>query len=89
MVQAIFTLISALLTELDNHAYEFGSKGADSVAKFIQGIADNMQNIINAGADLIVNFLEGIGNNAGRIIDKAVWTILKFLEGVRDALNNY
>lgn len=89
VVQAIFTLISALLTELDNHAYEFGSKGADSVAKFIQGIADNMQNIINAGADLIVNFLNGIGNNAGRIIDKAVWTILKFLEGVRDAINNY
>lgn len=89
VVEAMFTLISALLTELDNHAYEFGYKGADSVAKFIQGIADNMQNIINAGADLIVNFLDGIGNNAGRIIDKAVWTILKFLEGVRDAINNY
>ena len=89
VVEAIFTLISALLTEIDNHAYEFGYKGADSVAKFIQGIADNMQNIINAGADLIVNFLDGIGNNAGRIIDKAVWTILKFLEGVRDAINNY
>lgn len=89
VVAAIFTLISALLTEIDNHAYEFGYKGADSVAKYIQGIADNMQNIINAGADLIVNFLDGIGNNAGRIIDKAVWTILKFLEGVRDAINNY
>ena len=89
VVEAIFTLISALLTEIDNHAYEFGSKGANSVAKFIQGIADNMQNIINAGADLIVNFLDGIGNNAGRIIDKAVWTILKFLEGIRDATNNY
>lgn len=89
VVEAIFTLISALLTEIDNHAYEFGYKGADSVAKYIQGIADNMQNIINAGADLIVNFLDGIGNNAGRIIDKAVWTILKFLEGVRDAINNY
>ena len=89
VVEAIFTLISALLTEIDNHAYEFGYKGANSVAKFIQGIADNMQSIINAGADLIVNFLDGIGNNAGRIIDKAVWTILKFLEGVRDAINNY
>lgn len=89
VVEAIFTLISALLTEIDNHAYEFGYKGADSVAKYIQGIADNMQNIVNAGADLIVNFLDGIGNNAGRIIDKAVWTILKFLEGVRDAINNY
>ena len=89
VVEAMFTLISALLTELDNHAYEFGAKGADTVAKYIQGVADNMQNIINAGADLIVNFLDGIGNNAGRIIDKAVWTILKFLEGVRDAINNY
>ena len=89
VVEAIFTLISALLTEIDNHAYEFGYKGADSVAKYIQGIADNMQNIINAGADLVVNFLDGIGNNAGRIIDKAVWTILKFLEGIRDAINNY
>lgn len=89
VVSAIFTLISAILTEMDNHAYEYGAKGADTVAKFIQGIADNMQNIINAGADLIVNFLDGIGNNAGRIIDKAVWTILKFLEGVRDAINNY
>ena len=89
VVEAIFTLISALLTEIDNHAYEFGYKGADSVAKYIQGIADNMQKIVNAGADLIVNFLDGIGNNAGRIIDKAVWTILKFLEGVRDAINNY
>lgn len=89
VVSAIFTLISAILTEMDNHAYEYGSKGADTVAKFIQGIADNMQSIINAGADLIVNFLDGIGNNAGRIIDKAVWTILKFLEGVRDAINNY
>ena len=89
VVSAIFTLISAILTEMDNHAYEYGTKGADTVAKFIQGIADNMQNIINAGSDLIVNFLDGIGNNAGRIIDKAVWTILKFLEGVRDAINNY
>ena len=89
VVSAIFTLISAILTEMDNHAYEYGSKGADTVAKFIQGIADNMQSIVNAGADLIVNFLDGIGNNAGRIIDKAVWTILKFLEGVRDAINNY
>nr|DAR90103.1 MAG TPA: tail tape measure [Caudoviricetes sp.] len=89
VVEAMFKLISALLTELDNHAYEFGYKGADTVAKYIQGVADNMQNIINAGADLIVNFLDGIGNNAGRIIDKAVWTILKFLEGVRDAINNY
>lgn len=89
VVKAMFTLISALLTELDNHAYEFGYKGADTVAKYIQGVADNMQNIINAGANLIVNFLDGIGNNAGRIIDKAVWTILKFLEGVRDAINNY
>nr|DAX63517.1 MAG TPA: tail tape measure [Caudoviricetes sp.] len=89
VVEAMFTLISALLTELDNHAYEFGYKGADTVAKYIQGVADNMQNIINAGADLIVNFLDGIGNNAGRIIDKAVWTILKFLEGIRDAINNY
>ena len=89
VVEAIFTLISALLTEIDNHAYEFGFKGADSVAKYIQGIADNMQNIINAGADLVINFLDGIGNNAGRIIDKAAWTILKFLEGVRDAINNY
>jgi hypothetical protein len=89
VVSAIFTLISAILTEMDNHAYEYGAKGADTVAKFIQGIADNMQNIVNAGADLIINFLDGIGNNAGRIIDKAVWTILKFLEGVRDAINNY
>ena len=89
VVSAIFTLISAILTEMDNHAYEYGAKGADTVAKFIQGIADNMQSIVNAGADLIVNFLDGIGNNAGRIIDKAVWTVLKFLEGVRDAINNY
>ena len=89
VVSAIFTLISAILTEMDNHAYEYGSKGADTVAKFIQGIADNMQSIINAGADLVINFLDGIGNNAGRIIDKAAWTILKFLEGVRDAINNY
>ena len=89
VVSAIFTLISAILTEMDNHAYEYGAKGADTVAKFIQGIADNMQSIINAGADLVINFLDGIGNNAGRIIDKAAWTILKFLEGVRDAINNY
>ena len=89
VVSAIFTLISAILTEMDNHAYEYGAKGADTVAKFIQGIADNMQSIVNAGADLVINFLDGIGNNAGRIIDKAVWTILKFLEGVRDAINNY
>ena len=89
VVSAIFTLISAILTEMDNHAYEYGAKGADTVAKFIQGIADNMQSIINAGADLVINFLDGIGNNAGRIIDKAAWTILKFLEGIRDAINNY
>ena len=89
VVSAIFTLISAILTEMDNHAYEYGTRGATTVAKFIQGIADNMQSIINAGADLVINFLDGIGNNAGRIIDKAAWTILKFLEGVRDAINNY
>jgi len=89
VVSAIFTLISAILTEMDNHAYEYGTRGATTVAKFIQGIADNMQSIINAGADLVINFLDGIGNNAGRIIDKAAWTILKFLEGIRDAINNY
>ena len=89
LVAVMFEWISAMLTELDNHAYEFGYKGADTVAKFIQGIADNMGNIIDAGTNLAINFLDGIGRNAGRIIDKAAWTVLKFLEGLRDAINNY
>ena len=89
VVAMMFNLISAMLTEWDNHAYEFGYKGADAIAKFIQGIADNMGKIIDAAADLIINFLDGIGRNAGRIVDKAAWTILKFLEGVRDAIVKY
>ena len=89
LVAVMFEWISAMLTELDNHAYEFGYKGADTVAKFIQGVADNMGNIIDAGTNLAINFLDGIGRNAGRIIDKAAWTVLKFLEGLRDAINKY
>ena len=89
IVQMLFILISAMLTELGNHAYEFGSKGAEILADFLQGIADNMGKVIDSATNLIINFLDGIGNNAGRIIDKAAWTILKFLEGVRDAITKY
>ena len=89
IVQMLFILISAMLTELGNHAYEFGSKGAEILADFLQGIADNMGKVIDSATNLIINFLDGIGNNAGRIIDKAAWTILKFLEGVRDAIVKY
>ena len=89
LVAVMFEWISAMLTEWDNHAYEFGYKGADAIAKFVQGVADNMGNIIDAGTNLAINFLDGIGRNAGRIIDKAAWTVLKFLEGLRDAINKY
>lgn len=89
IVASLFILIQAMLTELANHAYEFGEKGATILANFLNGIADNIGKVIDAATNVIVNFLDGIGRNAGRIIDKAAWTILKFLEGVRDAINKY
>lgn len=89
IVEMLFILISAMLTELGNHAYEFGSKGAQILADFLQGIADNIGKVVDSATNLIINFLDGIGNNAGRIIDKGMWTILKFLEGIRDAIVKY
>lgn len=89
IVASLFILIQAMLTELANHAYEFGEKGATILANFLNGIADNIGKVIDAATNVIVNFLDGIARNGPKIIDKGMWTVLKLLEGVRDAINKY
>ena len=89
IVASLFILIQAMLTELANHAYEFGEKGATILANFLNGIADNIGKVIDAATNVIMNFLDGIARNGPKIIDKGMWTVLKLLEGVRDAINKY
>lgn len=89
IVATLFILIQAMLTELANHAYEFGEKGATILANFLNGIADNIGKVIDAATNVILNFLDGIARNGPKIIDKGMWTVLKLLEGVRDAINKY
>jgi tape measure domain len=89
VVNALFVLIQAMLTELDNHAYEFGQKAADALAKFIEGVSSKLPDIISAGTDLIVNFINGIGNAIPRILDAAANMILKFLEGIANTIRKY
>ena len=89
IVAMLFILIQAMLTELANHAYEFGEKGATILANFLNGIADNIGKVIDAATNVILNFLDGIARNGPKIIDKGMWTVLKLLEGVRDAINKY
>lgn len=89
IVASLFILIQAMLTELSNHAYEFGEKGATILANFLNGIADNIGKVIDAATNVILNFLDGIARNGPKIIDKGMWTVLKLLEGVRDAINKY
>ena len=48
IVATLFILIQAMLTELANHAYEFGEKGATILANFLNGIADNIGKVIDA-----------------------------------------
>lgn len=89
IVATLFILIQAMLTELANHAYEFGEKGATILANFLNGIADNIGKVIDAATNVILNFLDGIARNGPKIVDKGMWTVLKLLEGVRDAINKY
>lgn len=89
IVATLFILIQAMLTELANHAYEFGEKGATILANFLNGIADNIGKVIDAATNVILNFLDGIARNGPKIIDKGMWTVLQLLEGVRDAINKY
>ena len=89
VVAALFILIQALLTELSNHAYEFGSKGAEILANFLNGIANNIGKVIDAATNVIINFLDGIARNGPKIIDKGMWTVLQLLRGVRDAITKY
>lgn len=89
IVASLFILIQAMLTELANHAYEFGEKGATILANFLNGIADNIGKVVDAATNVILNFLDGIARNGPKIIDKGMWTVLKLLEGVRDAINKY
>lgn len=89
VVHALFVLIQALMTEIDSHAEEFGEKAAGSIAKFIQGIANKLPDVIDAGTNLIIAFLDGIGNSFPKILDKAGETIIKFLDGIEQAITKY
>ena len=89
VVAALFILIQALLNELSNHAYEFGAKGAEILANFLNGIAANIGKVIDAATNVIINFLDGIARNGPKIIDKGMWTVLQILKGVRDSINKY
>ena len=89
IVATLFILIQAMLTELANHAYEFGAKGAEILANFLNGIAANIGKVIDAATNVIINFLDGIARNGPKIIDKGLWTILQLLRGVRDAITKY
>lgn len=89
VVHALFVLIQALMTEIDSHAEEFGEKAAGTIAKFIQGIANKLPDVIDAGTNLIIAFLDGIGNSFPKILDKAGETIVKFLDGIEQAITKY
>lgn len=89
VVHALFVLIQALMAEIDSHAEEFGEKAAGTIAKFIQGIANKLPDVIDAGTNLIIAFLDGIGNSFPKILDKAGETIVKFLDGIEQAITKY
>ena len=79
IVASLFILIQAMLTELANHAYEFGEKGATILANFLNGIADNIGKVIDAATNVILNFLDGLPEMVQRSSTRVCGPFLSFL----------
>ena len=52
----------------------------------LEGIANNIQQIVEAGADCVINFMNGVANKLPDIINSGIELALSFIEGIADGL---
>lgn len=83
-IDFIFDVLEDFFTRLWAYLEKMAPLWAESATKmiagFIQGIADNIDLVINAATDLIVNFLNGLQASVPLIMDAATDLIVAFLE---------
>lgn len=84
VIDALEALARRIWQFFRDNAYIWAETGATVIAEFIQGIADNIGDIVDAAADLIVNFIHGIEDNIGDIIDAAADLITTFIDHLGD-----
>jgi hypothetical protein len=54
----------------------------------LQGIEDNMYQIVDAGIGCVTEFINGVADNLGEVIDAGINLALSFIEGVADGITN-
>lgn len=72
-------ILKGLIRGMVSKASSLGGEAAKFVAKFIQGIADNIGGVITAGGNLIAAFITGIGSQSARLAQVAFQTIVDFV----------
>jgi phage-related protein len=89
---AIADAIRVLLDTILDIAVEYVPKitvaGMKILIGFLQGIADNIQQVVETAVSVITNFLAGIANSIPKIIQSGIDLMLSFINGMADGIRN-
>lgn len=66
----------------------FVNAGMSIIIAILQGIGDNMGELIDAAVKVVTEFIDGIARNIGKIIESGANLIVKFVEGLANSVRN-
>jgi len=83
------TLLMVLLAILEAGVPKMVEAGLHILIGILEGIRDNIHQVITVAGKIIENFLKGIGDALPGIIEAGVQLILSFIRGLTQAINDH
>jgi tape measure domain-containing protein len=88
MAEAFTVLLLAGLRILSQNQDRVIQAGLDLILALLQGIRNNIGEIVTVAADIIVNFLRSLSNNMNRIVKAGVDLIISFVKGIGNRIGD-
>lgn len=82
IVTAFSTLLTAILTAIQQNIPLIAQTGVDIIVAFAQALATGIPQLVTAGCEMILGVLQGIANNIGPIVEAGADICINFMDGV-------
>ena len=86
VITAFSTLLTAILTAIQQNVPLIVQTGVDIVVAFAQALATGIPQLVTAGCEMILGVLQGIANNIGSIVEAGADICINFIDGVAEKL---
>lgn len=89
IVDAIFTILSKIQDTMIKYLPKMTDTGLKLLVGFLNGIANNIGDVVTAATNVIVKFMDGISQNLPRITDAGVRMIIAFVNGLANSIRDH